>query len=63
MSVALTYVKIQKSKELLTGTSMPVKEIAFNLNFESVSYFITFFKSRTGMSPGEYRSKSGGKPG
>ena len=49
--------KIQKSKELLTSTIMSVKEIAFDLNFESVSYFVTFFKSKTGMSPLEYRNK------
>ncbi len=53
--------KIQKSKELLTSTIMPVKEIAFDLNFESISYFITFFKSKTGMSPIEYRKKVHGK--
>jgi len=50
-------IKIQKSKELLTSTAMPVKEIAFDLNFESVSYFITFFKSKTGVPPSEYRNK------
>jgi AraC-like DNA-binding protein len=54
-------IKIQKSKDLLTSTSMPVKEIAFDLNFESVSYFVTFFKSKTGMSPTEYRNDVQGK--
>lgn len=54
-------IKLQKSKELLTSTALPVKEIAFDLNFESVSYFVTFFKSRTGMSPTEYRDKVQGK--
>ena len=50
-------IKIQKSKELLTSTIMPVKVIAYSLGFESVSYFVTFFKSKTGMSPTEYRNK------
>jgi AraC-like DNA-binding protein len=54
-------IKIQKSKELLTSTIMPVKEIAFDLNFESVNYFVTFFKSKTGMSPTEYQIKVKGR--
>lgn len=48
-------IKLQKSKELLTSTNMSVKEIAFELNFESLSYFSTFFKSKMGSSPLEYR--------
>jgi AraC-like DNA-binding protein len=27
------------------------------LNFESISYFVTFFKSKVGISPTEYRNK------
>lgn len=50
-------IKVQKAKELLTSTTMPVKEIAYELNFESVSYFVTFFKEKTTMSPTEYRNK------
>ncbi len=50
-------IKLQKSKELLTSTNMPIKEIAYELNFESLSYFITFFKSKMGFSPLEYRKK------
>lgn len=54
-------IRIKKSKALLTSTTMPVKEIAFDLNFESVSYFVTFFKAKTGMSPTEYRNKVHGR--
>lgn len=54
-------IRLQKTKELLTSTGMPIKEIAFELNFESVTYFVTFFKLRTGMSPVEYRNKVKGK--
>lgn len=50
-------IKLQKSKELLTSTNMSIKEIAYELNFESLSYFIVFFKSRMGTSPLEYRKK------
>jgi AraC-like DNA-binding protein len=54
-------IKLQKSKELLTSTALAIKEIAFDMNFESVSYFITFFKTKTGLSPTEYRNKVHGK--
>ena len=52
--------KIQKSKELLNSSTMTIKEIAYKLNFLNVSYFVTFFKSKTGMSPSTYRSKAHG---
>ena len=48
-------IKIQKAKELLASTNMSIKEIAYELNFESTSYFITFFKSRIKLSPKAYR--------
>jgi len=50
-------IKIQKAKELLASTNMPIKEIAYELNFESAGYFITFFKSKIGISPKAYRNK------
>lgn len=52
----LTEIKVQKSKELLNSTSMTVKEIAYSLNFSNPSYFVTFFKSKTGWAPGHYRN-------
>ena len=54
-------IKIQKSKELLTSTTLPVKAISYDLHFASVSYFVTFFRSKTGMSPTAYRNKVHGK--
>jgi len=53
----LLEIKIQKAKELLASTTMPIKEIAYELNFESPGYFITFFKSKIGISPKAYRGK------
>ncbi len=50
-------IKFQKSKELLSGTTMTINEIASYLNFDSSSYFVQFFKSRTGLSPGEFRQR------
>ncbi|MFD2969098.1 AraC family transcriptional regulator [Sphingobacterium bambusae] len=50
-------IKLQKAKELLTSSNMPIKTIAYELNFESASYFVTFFKSKTGISPGIFRER------
>ncbi|MEM9649702.1 MAG: AraC family transcriptional regulator [Bacteroidota bacterium] len=46
---------ILESKRLLLATSNQVKEIAYGLGYEDVSYFIRFFKKQTGHSPDAYR--------
>lgn len=54
-------VKIQKSKELLTNTMLPVKEIAFQLGFENQEYFFTAFKKKNKATPIEYRKFTQGE--
>lgn len=46
-----------EAERLLYHTFKTVKEIAFELGFENVPYFITFFKAKRGMSPEEFRKK------
>lgn len=48
--------KLQRAKELLTTTSLSIKEIAYMLNFESPDYFSAKFKIKTGMKPGAFRN-------
>jgi AraC family transcriptional regulator, transcriptional activator of pobA len=45
-----------ESKVLLRQTSLSISEISYKLGQIHVSNFVRLFKSRTGMSPGEYRS-------
>jgi len=52
--------RINKSKELLTNTSLHCKEIAFELGFETPAYFNIAFKKRTGMTPNQYRELTQG---
>jgi AraC family transcriptional activator of pobA len=47
-----------EAQRLLHYTSFSVNEIAYELGFESTSYFITFFKKQTGISPEMFRKKS-----
>jgi AraC-like DNA-binding protein len=48
--------KLQQAKEMLTTTSMSIKEIAYQLNFESPDYFSSKFRSKTGLRPSEFRN-------
>ena len=46
---------IERSKQLLVETRLPVSEIAYQLGFEYPQHFSRLFKSRTGMTPNAYR--------
>jgi AraC-like DNA-binding protein len=48
--------KLQRAKELLTTTTLSIKEIAYQLNFESPDYFSSKFRSKTGKKPSEFRN-------
>lgn len=50
--------KIQKAKELLLTTDIPVKEIALILNCYDVSYFYKVFCKKVNMTPGQYRESN-----
>lgn len=47
---------IEKAKEALTTTSLSVSEIAYQLGFEHPQSFNKLFKSKTNLSPLEFRS-------
>lgn len=51
--------RLQKAKELLSTTNISIKEIAYQLNFESPDYFSSKFKAKTGFKPSEYREQMG----
>ena len=46
---------IERSKQLLVETRLPVSEIAYQLGFEYPQHFTRLFKLRTGMTPNAYR--------
>ena len=53
---------IERSKQLLVETRLPVSEIAYQLGFEYPQHFSRLFKSRTGMTPNEYRLTASRRP-
>lgn len=46
---------IREIERMLCHTQMPVKEIAYRLNFPNASFFGKYFKAQKGMSPTHYR--------
>ncbi|MGO4695630.1 helix-turn-helix domain-containing protein [Paenibacillus sp. 2TAB26] len=48
--------KMTVAIDLMMNTSLKLNEIASKAGFDSASYFTTFFKKMTGLSPQEYRN-------
>ena len=46
---------IREAKKQLVYTDLSVSEISIDLTFDSVSYFIRFFRNHTGLTPLQYR--------
>lgn len=46
---------IEKAKGLLLSTSLTINETAFQLGFDYPHYFSRLFKSKTGLTPAEFR--------
>ncbi|SDG61649.1 helix-turn-helix domain-containing protein [Chitinophaga filiformis] len=52
------YHLIEEAKALLLSSDKSVSELAYSLGFEYPQYFSRLFKSKTGMTPGEFRNKN-----
>jgi len=53
----LIQLKIERAKMLLSNPLKSVKEVAYELNFESYFYFSKLFKEKVGLSPDQYKKK------
>ncbi len=47
--------KLQKAKQLLTDTELPIKRIAYECGFDNEYYFSSFFKKNCNLSPSNFR--------
>lgn len=52
----ITEFKLQKAKTLLKETDKTIAEIAYELGFNTPSYFTTFFKQKTHQTPRDWRN-------
>ncbi|WP_317046904.1 helix-turn-helix domain-containing protein [Pedobacter yulinensis] len=46
---------IEKSKELLSTTNLSISEVAYQLGFEHPQSFSRLFKTKTKLTPGQFR--------
>ena len=56
----ISEVRMSKAKELLTNTSMTIKEVAYLVGYNNHDYFFTAFRHLTGHTPAEYRAMTQG---
>jgi LacI family transcriptional regulator len=54
---AITAIRMQRVKQLLTETDLPLTDIADRAGFNYVEYLSTSFRRETGQSPSSYRQK------
>lgn len=47
--------KMMRAKMMLASESVMMKEVAYSLGYEDVSYFTRLFKKYVGVTPGQYR--------
>ena len=51
----LNHLKVERAKELLKETDLPVSEICGRVGYSDLKYFTKSFKKVTGIKPGEFR--------
>ena len=49
-------IRLEKAKELLKDTSLPISEIAYEVGYSSPGYFSTAFKNKYGITPNRFRN-------
>ena len=54
--------RIEKAKDLLRSSDMPILEICYAVGFESLGSFSTLFRRIAGLSPSAYRKWSAPRP-
>lgn len=55
----LTRVRMERAKELLQQTSLPVSEICARVGYSDLKHFTQNFKKETNLNPGQYRKLYG----
>lgn len=53
-------VRVQRSKQLLASTTLPIIDVAASIGIEDQSYFSRLFKKLTGLTPSGFRKRMQG---
>lgn len=53
----ITRIRIEKAKDLILTTKLPVADISEQIGFTSQSYFSTAFKAYTGLTPSQFKQQ------
>ena len=51
--------RLDRARDLLLRTGRPVKQVAGEVGFRNEKSFARAFKSRVGVTPGEFRAAAG----
>ena len=54
----ITRIRIEKAKDLILTTKLPVADISEQIGFTSQSYFSTAFKAHTGLTPSQFKQQN-----
>lgn len=57
LSEYITNIRMEEAKELLTETSMPINEVAFQVGYSNIAYFSKVFRIKNSLTPAQYRNK------
>ena len=57
VSSYIRYAKVERAKVLLESTDLSIREIAEQLAFNTVNYFIQSFRDTAGYTPAQYRKR------
>jgi AraC-like DNA-binding protein len=57
-SAFLLQLRVRRASELLADPILPIKEVAFDVGFNDVSYFARAFHRITGLTPSAYRQRA-----
>lgn len=62
MREELARIRLQRAKEFLLGTSLPMADVAARCGFNTAQYFNNVFRQETGFTPLNYRRDRTGQP-
>jgi len=51
----ILYVRLERAKQLIAETDLPLKQIALQVGFQYVQYLTKLFRKRVGQTPAKFR--------